>query len=431
MTERSRLALRFVLLLVSLVAGLAVSEVLLRVFVPRYEEAASGRYREDLFRLKTRVANQATTREHPDTGRRHPVLYNGLAMRQHREIAPRKTEGEERVGIFGDSFTENLGLDSPYSYTEVLDYLLNLHPGRRFTVLNFGIVGYGTDQSYVYYRSSPYARDLDAVVYQFCVNDIRNLYENQLFELDDGGKLVQKPVPPRPLWMSVASRLYLTYLFLELRERLRSEPEPFPEEDADAGPDLAPLGEKAVRRELRLAQRERSHDENAERIQSEWLKGVPSESALYYESLLSEIVREWRQEVESGGGRFYVLLVPRPEEHSAEARIFPDVPLVDLWKELQIYGDLRPFFFQKDGHWNELGNLFAALHLYERLAPALGLEPLAREMLEEALYVYYRAFPDWTPTRGVRETSVDPAELARIRERYAGLVRQREISALR
>jgi hypothetical protein len=430
MKERSGLALRVVLLLVSIGVGLAVSELLLRVFVPRYQEAASGRYREDLFRIKTRIPHHATTREHPDTGKRHPVIYNGLAMRQHREIAAHKAAGEQRIGVFGDSFTENLGLDSPYSYTEVLDYLLNLHPGRRFTVLDFGIVGYGTDQSYLYYRSSPYARDLDAVVYQFCVNDIRNLYENQLFELDPAGKLVQKPVPPRPLWMALASRLYLTYLFLELRERFRSEPEPLSgDEDADSA--VAPLGEKEARRQLRLAARERAHDETAERIQSEVQKDTPSEGAPYYESLLSAMVREWRREVESDGGSFYVLLIPRAEEERAEERDFPEVPHIDLWKELQGYGDPRQFFFQKDGHWNELGNLFAAVHLYERLAPALGLEPLPREKLEEALYVYYRAFPEWTPTKGVRETSVDPAELARIRERYAGLAPQGDTSALR
>jgi hypothetical protein len=230
--------------------------------------------------------------------------------------------------------------------------------------------------------------------------------------------------------MSLASRLYLTYLFLESRERFRSGPEPLAE-DADDEPARAPLGEKSVRRQLRLAQRERSHDETAERIQSQWQKGIPSEEALYYESLLAEIVRAWRQEVESEGGRFHVLLVPRAEEHSAEERIFPDVPLVDLWKELQVSGDLRPFFFKKDGHWNELGNLFAAVHLYERLAPSLGLEPLPRERLEEALYVYYRAFPEWTPTRGVRETPFDAADLTRIRERYQGLAGQGETSALR
>jgi hypothetical protein len=140
-------AFRLGTLLLSTLIGLGIGELLLRAFSGRYEEAARGRYREDLFRIKSRVPNVATTRENPDTGRRHPVIYNGLAMHQHREIPPRKAEGELRVGIFGDSFTENLGIDAPYMYTEVLDYLLNLHP-RRFTVLNFGIVGYGTDQSF-------------------------------------------------------------------------------------------------------------------------------------------------------------------------------------------------------------------------------------------------------------------------------------------
>jgi hypothetical protein len=412
---------RIALLLLSTLIGLGIVELSLRTISGRYEEAASGRYREDLFRIKSRIPNLATTRENPDTGRRHPVIYNGLAMRQHREISPRKAEGEVRVGIFGDSFTENLGVDAPYGYTEVLDYLLNLHP-RRFTVLNFGIVGYGTDQSFEYYRASPYARDLDVVVYQFCANDIRNLYENQLFELDSTGQPVLKPVPPRPLWMALASRLHLTYLFLEIRERFRSKPgelgHDIPE---DPGSGVAPLGEDLVHREMRLREIARAHDETADRIQAEWLDETPSERALYYDALLRAIVEKWRNEVEASGARFWVLLPPRAEDDRAEGRILEGFEVVDLFKEFQVYGDLGRFFFARDGHWNELGNLFAAVHLYERLTPSLGLETLPRERLEEELYRYYRAFPDWTPPAGVREATVDEGEIRRIRERYAGL----------
>jgi hypothetical protein len=412
---------RIVLLFLSTILGLGLGELLLRNLSSRYEEAASGRYREDLFRIKSRIPNLATTRENPDTGRRHPVIYNGLAMRQHREISPRKTEGEVRVGIFGDSFTENLGLDAPYSYTEVLDYLLNLH-SRRITVLNFGIVGYGTDQSYEYYRAFPYARDLDVVVYQFCANDLRNLYEDGLFELDSEGKLVRQPVPRRPWWMPLLSRLQLTYLFLDLRERFRSEPEEFGDDvRAELEDDVAPLGEIFVHRQMVLQQRARSHDETAERIQAEWQAENLTERAMHYEALLLAIMEQWRTEVESSGARFYVLLPPRAEEHRAERRVFGGYPVVDLWKELRVHGDLSRFFFVKDGHWNELGNLYAAVHLYERLAPALGLEPLPRERLEEELYRYYRAFPEWTPPSGVRETPVEDEQLRRIRDRYAAL----------
>jgi hypothetical protein len=408
---------RLSLLLLSTLASLGLFEVILRTSVGRYEEAASGIYLEDVFRIKSRKPGYATTREHPDTGRRHPVVYNALAMRQHREIAPSKAEGELRIGIFGDSFTENLNLDAPYGYTEVLDYLLNLHFGR-FTVLNFGIVGYGVDQSYQYYHSSDYARHLDAVVYQFCTNDIRNLYENDLFEFGAAGELVRKPAPPRPLWMALAARLHLTYLFLETRERLRTG-----KWQGDR-PEVAraPLEEKLVRRQMVLRQRARFHDDAGDKIQAEWEDGVSSERAAYYEDLLRAIVEEWRDEAEAEGTQFYVLLLPRPDEGRTEERLFGGFSSVNLWGELRAYGSWQRFFFAKDGHWNELGNLFAAVHLYERLAPALSLERLPRERLEEALYVYYRAFPEgWIPSIGVREVPVAAEQLQAIHARYAAL----------
>ena len=94
---------------------------------------------------------------------------------------------------------------------------------------------------------------------------------------------------------------------------------------------------------------------------------------------------QWRKEGESSGARFYGLLPPRAEEHRADRRIFNGFEVGDLWGGFQSYGDLSRFFFVKDGHWNELGNLYAAVHLYERLARALGVEMLPRERLEEAL----------------------------------------------
>ena len=53
---------------------------------------------------------------HPDTGVRHAVIHNNLALRQHRDFSEDDLVGAINVGVFGDSYTENLRLPSPYSF---------------------------------------------------------------------------------------------------------------------------------------------------------------------------------------------------------------------------------------------------------------------------------------------------------------------------
>jgi hypothetical protein len=219
--------------------------------------------------------------------------------------------------------------------------------------------------------------------------------------------------------MALLSRLHLTYLLREIRERFRKAPE-----ELDEGVTV-PLGESLARHDMRVQQRARSHDETADRIQAEWHDQNESERTRYYEALLLAIEEQWRGEVEASGARFYLLLLPREDEHLAEGRLSGGALVIDLWNEFQPYGDPARFFFGRDGHWNELGNLFAAVHLYQHLAPDLGLEALPRERIEEALYAYYRAFSGWMPPSGVHETPVDDEELQRIRDRYAALALDR------
>ena len=114
------------LLLASLAVCLAAGEAYLRVFHPVYEYAAEAEYDLDAKRIWARGAHSASTGSHPDTGVRHLVIHNNLALRQHRNFSDGDLAAAVNIGVFGDSFTENRRLPSQYSFNEVLDYLLNL-----------------------------------------------------------------------------------------------------------------------------------------------------------------------------------------------------------------------------------------------------------------------------------------------------------------
>jgi hypothetical protein len=139
-------------------------------------------------------------------------------------------------------------------------------------------------------------------------------------------------------------------------------------------------------------------------------------------ALLQRIVEEWRGEVEARGGRFYVALLPRPKEGLAEP-LFAGSRVISLWREFRAYRfEGEPWRFEKDGHWNELGNQLAAIHLYKHLAPDLGASVLSDAEIRRALGLYYAAFDDyWEPSLWVERVALEPERARALRRRYAHL----------
>jgi hypothetical protein len=153
------------LLLASVLFSFMVIEFILRTFYPKYEYAAKPSYERNASRIWSRRANSYHIYRHPDSGLSHSVYHNNLALRHHRNFKEDDIKTATNVALFGDSFVENLRLPVQYSLTEPLDYMLNLH--EKFNVLNFGVDGYGTDQSFLHYLEFPYLRNLDYVFYVF------------------------------------------------------------------------------------------------------------------------------------------------------------------------------------------------------------------------------------------------------------------------
>jgi hypothetical protein len=401
------------LLLVSGAVALGLAEGALRIFAPRYEYAASSVHQRDSGRLIHRKPDTAYTRPHPDTGVRHPVIHNNLALRQHRDVPVEKPDGEIRIGVFGDSFTENPRVPAPYAFSEVLDRLLNAtRPG--FNVLNFGVDGYATDQAWLYHQSTAAARDLDVVLYVFAANDVRGLYENDLLDLDGAGRIVRKPAPAVDWWIPLVSRFYLTYLFVDVRNRLGG---------ADsAGDDFYDPIEARVVEHMRSQRDTRTRDDTSDAIAGDFKQGVVSDTSRRWVTLLQAIAGAWRDGVESRGARFYVVLLPRPKEGLAEP-LFDGFRVINLWRAFEERGlSGEPWRFRNDGHWNELGNHLAALFLYDGLAPDLGLEPLSAERIRRVMGEYYAAFGTGaTPVDFVDAPEPVPTRDAALRNRYVPL----------
>jgi hypothetical protein len=167
----------------SILICLSAVEFSLRILRPDLKYATESQSQYNRHRINSSTKNSADNYPRPDNKVKHLVLHNSLGLRQHRSFSLPKTSNTVRVGIFGDSYTENVRIPVEYSFTEPLDYLFN-KTGSSYEVMNFGNDGYGTDQIYLQYMDEGTKMDLDIVIYLYCENDLRDILANQLYELD-------------------------------------------------------------------------------------------------------------------------------------------------------------------------------------------------------------------------------------------------------
>ena len=413
--------INILLMMTSMLCCLACVECVLRLYAPQYRAAAESRLEADSYRIWRPPINSIGWDYRPDTNTKHWVIHNSLGFRQHREFSPKTLENRTTIAIFGDSFIENRRVKSQHALNEVLDYLLNcVEP--KFDVLNFGVEGYGLDQIYIHYSQSPIAQKSEHVVYVFCRNDIRNVYENDLLSVNGQGELVQRPARYSPWLARSAARLYTTYFLLDKLTRI------FPNASwATSDRDL-------TSRDFERTWRDWKHIYTWNTKEADRASSVRNEMFPVFE-VFRAILRTFKEKVERNKGTFTVVLLAFPEEQSLR-ELFPrDIRVVELYPlacELTGNSEHERWKFKTDEHYNEEGNLVSAVCLFDELSHLLGLKEQTREWKEKKLFTYYSAFPsDWQPHILTRETQVAQSTKEQIRQKYLALEPSAEISGER
>ena len=384
---------RSVLAALSLLAAIAVCEIALRLFLPKYANVAGAHgYQADVSRLYALPPNTTHVFHHPDTGANIPVFYNGFGLRHHREFDAEMLRNGTNVAFFGDSYMENRRVRSVHSFTESLDFFLNLREGAAFNVLNFGVEGYGPGQSLIWYREFEHRDEFDYVVYVFCSNDIEEFDRNGLFHLDESGRLVANTAGRTSSSRSLFSRLHLTYLVLDVAQRMELDVAQRMETWV-RGPTASALpsspSEIPPWHTLKLS-------EIKQRIARRQQEGSAFSGDALDDSIAAfqALLMDWKRDVEAHGGKFYLAVLPYMRMEWVEGFFPPEIDIVDLHG---CYSDAIPNYswnamhFENDGHWNETGNMVAAHCLHRLLAADAGLPPLADDVLAEARYEYYQA----------------------------------------
>jgi hypothetical protein len=365
--------INLLLVFLSILFVLVLLEISLRYIRPRYKYAAEGNSEADQSRIWRNPRNRRYYQKHPDLVKKHLAIFNSLGFRQHREFAIKKPKDVTRIGFFGDSYTVNLDKEIQYSFTELLDYLLN-KTKKKYEVLNFGTDGYGTDQVYIQYLQEGKKLDLDVVFYVYCRNDIRNVTENNLFTIDSEGniKIVQHKYNK---FLTHVNQLYIPYLFIDFCNRLENK--------------LVEVDNTMLRFEFN----KRFHLPRFEAMEESFQNGVITREVDRALKIYLAILFKLKEACKQNNTKLYILITPSIKNDNMYKLLlnndFEVLNLTDKCKE--IYKNSE-YTFKNDGHWNEEGNKLAAIFLFKFLAEKLSISYQNNAFIEQALYEYYNSF---------------------------------------
>jgi lysophospholipase L1-like esterase len=104
------------------------------------------------------------------------------------ELSSRRPEGKRRVLVYGDSFTEGVGVSDGHRFTDVLETLV-----PDVEVLNFGVRATGTDQQLLYFRERPNDLEYDLVVIGLYTGDVLRNHSKYGVLTSDSGEHFEKP----------------------------------------------------------------------------------------------------------------------------------------------------------------------------------------------------------------------------------------------
>ena len=125
------------------------------------------------------------------------VSTNSLGLRG-REIGP-KVDGVKRIIVVGDSMVFGWGASDDETFPRRLEDLLNTS-GKQFEVVNAGVQGYGTDQSYTLYTKRLAHLEPDILVFCLFENDVDNNIGMSLYSIKDG-TLIPLAVDNHPVYI--------------------------------------------------------------------------------------------------------------------------------------------------------------------------------------------------------------------------------------
>ena len=316
-------------------------------------------------------------RDHPDLNYKVEIRFDKYGVRNHGQLSTK--EKKNIIAVFGDSFTENRRINNDFSFISLLGNMFK----RKCNVVNFGVDGYGIDQSYLRYKKFS-KLNIKHVIYVLYSNDLSNLYETGLVEMKAGQVYFRAP---RYNWfIHTIGKIRLTYLIIDAYHHAKRQ-----------------VGALDIRREsifpnsINSGYRKRRRNIVADSMIADFLSKEPNARTTHYADVFMNLLKHWRSEARNSGAKFTVVVVP-DRLSTALARKMGVASTFDVVFLGDAIRDRSNITFRNDRHWNEIGNLRSALALARSgyfqsyLRPGLDHSLIRRQKRSEIerLYRTYR-----------------------------------------
>lgn len=339
-----------------------------------------GRYSKNVNRILVAsnaifepMANSKIEISHPDGAPNVPNNYDESGVNNFNFQEDTKNK-KKIIGLFGDSFTENIAVYNQFKIETVLNNKLF---NNNFNYVNYGVNGYGLDQIFIRYLKYK-THDIEKVVYIFCENDIRNLYENQLFFYKDNQLFYNEPKINKIA--NILNKFHLSFFLLEtyyvfdylLFTKFKnfslhniSNTRAWFLKEADTQ-----FANKF--NEHLINQRARHEDYYASKMTTEIHSNQPSNDTIYYIKLFNDLLRNFKKEVNNDGREFYIVVASRSIDTLVFNNIIEDKKNYNILYLEESFSKTKNnskenFYFKKDGHWSEIGSLYVAKYIWEHL----------------------------------------------------------------
>ena len=116
------------------------------------------------------------------------LMRTNAAGYRTRELTSPRPAGKRRVLVYGDSFTEGVGVSDGHRFTDVLEALV-----PDIEVLNFGVRATGTDQQLLYFRERPVDLEYDLVIVGLYTGDVHRNHSKYGVLTSETGAHYEKP----------------------------------------------------------------------------------------------------------------------------------------------------------------------------------------------------------------------------------------------
>ncbi|MBN1687687.1 MAG: hypothetical protein JW893_01155 [Candidatus Omnitrophica bacterium] len=307
------------------------------------------------------------------------IRVNSKGLRDE-EYAYEKPQGAERILLLGDSMIVGMEVSKENVIDAQLERKLAQH--GNYQVINAGVRGYATDQSYLFLKEEGIRYHPDIIVYAFVENDpLGNVtvhrpnrrFGKPHFILDDADELLLEgmPAPQRfkkvNLWEMSDPRIENLYNDALMRYlNYRKKPTLI---DSIMGDFLRlKIFEWIL---MRLGYFKYT---DLEIYHKEFPENIPVWVTDYEWEITGAILQKMSELANAIGAKFLVFEVPSvSDEERDESRLQTickkwKIPYFNMNQKFKSYRNIfRPLRFIYDAHWTKWGHQFAANELYQEL----------------------------------------------------------------